>query len=107
MLKIDLTLLKKLIAELESELKASETIPTDSSLNLSEASLEPLEHDRLIHLGKAAGLCMSVAQEGTLLMYDIQKVSAGALVAPKSSTKEDADFGLSNFLKIYKSGGQN
>jgi hypothetical protein len=29
------------------------------------------------------------------------------LVAPKSSTKEDADFGLSNFLKIYKSGGQN
>lgn len=58
--KIDLSLLNRLVAELNTSLKASETIPA------SEGNLETI-----MELSRAAGILGILVQEGSLLIKDV------------------------------------
>lgn len=77
--KIDLTVLKRLVSELESELTAAEGIKTDVNADRVEW---------LITLNKATGLAAGVLTEAGLLMGDIQQLLSGA---PSAGTP-DKDF---------------
>jgi len=65
--KIELTLLKKLVGELETALTATQELPLD-------------EKDQVFHfiteLSKATGLASGIAQEATALIKDMYQVSA-------------------------------
>ena len=60
--KADLTLLKRLMAELESSLDTANGINTDVESDLNEYVVE---------LSKAAGLCAGIMQEASMLVIDI------------------------------------
>lgn len=61
--KIDLTLLKKFVAELENSLVVADGI------RVAEGD----QQDYLVELAKASGLSFSLSQEATMLVGDIQK----------------------------------
>jgi len=67
--KIDLTLLKKLVSELEIAVSATQDLPTDKKEEV---------HHFITELSKALGLAASVAQEASLLTKDMYRVSAMA-----------------------------
>lgn len=77
--KVDLTVLKRLVAELESILSAAEGIKTDVNGDKVEYVVE---------MNKATGICAGILTESGLLMGDIQQMIAG-LSAPSMSK---ADF---------------
>ncbi|MCZ2224404.1 MAG: hypothetical protein LC122_12345 [Chitinophagales bacterium] len=58
---IDLTLLKKLVAELESQLSLADSCK---------------DNDKVIQYSKALGLCVGINSESSLLMQDIMHLSA-------------------------------
>lgn len=62
--KIDLSLLKKFVSELENSLTAAEAV---------RLSTEGNPHEYLVELSKAGGLAVSVSQEVTMLLGDVQK----------------------------------
>lgn len=68
--KVDLTLLKKLVAELEAMLVASETIDTKTN-----------KHEHVIELSKAAGVAAGVMSEAAALIGDIQYIATGTPAA--------------------------
>jgi hypothetical protein len=93
-LKVDLTLLKKLVAELETSLAASESI---------RGSKDPSLNDFVVECSKAAGLAAGVMQESSMLILDIQSlVRASQSPAPKGG----GDF-LDKLLGGMKPGGGN
>lgn len=98
-MKIDITYLKRLVIELETELRATETI-TDTTLT-PEARIA-LEQTRLIALNKATGICMGIYQESTMLTYDIQKAVAATFTSPPPAKGDVAENTLSSFLKTFK-----
>lgn len=84
--KVDLTLLKKLVAELERTLTVVDTIraavPTtpdifadlDTSVSVSGDTAKSHTHDYIIELSKSSGLAACVMQEAGLLVGDIQSL---------------------------------
>jgi hypothetical protein len=72
--KVDLTILKRLVAELESTLNTAEGIQTDVAPDKAEYSVE---------VNKATGLAAGVMMESALLMGEIQALLQG-LSAPSS-----------------------
>jgi hypothetical protein len=77
--KVDLTVLKRLVAELEAILATAEGIKTDVSGDKVEYMVE---------MNKATGICAGILTESGLLMGDIQSLIQG-LSAPGVSK---ADF---------------
>jgi len=76
--KVDLTILKRLVSELESELTTADGIKTDVHADKIEW---------VVSLNKATGLAAGILTEAGLLMGDIQHLVAG----PSSGTS-DKDF---------------
>lgn len=76
--KVDLTVLKRLVAELESILNAADGISTDVSGDKVEYVVE---------LSKATGLCAGVITETGLLMGDIHSL-IGSVSAPNMSKSD-------------------
>lgn len=70
--KIDLTLLKRLVAELETSLSTAEGIKTDVNADKIEWQVE---------LNKATGIAAGVMTEAGLLMGDIQATLQGGASA--------------------------
>jgi len=89
--KIDLTVLKRLVSELESELTTAEGIKTDVNADQVEW---------LITLNKATGLAAGVLTEAGLLMGDIQLLLSG----PSAGGASDKDF-LNKLLGGFKGPG--
>lgn len=75
--KVDLTVIKRLLAELESTLATAEGINTDVNADKVEYVVE---------MNKATGLAAGVMTEAGLLMGDLQHLIQGA---GSSSTKAD------------------
>lgn len=75
--KVDLTLLKRMVAELESSLTTAESIKTDVNADKVEWVVE---------MNKATGLAAGVMTEAGLLMGDIQQIIQGV---PGSASKQD------------------
>ena len=69
--KVDLTLVKKLVSELESSLAAAEGIKTAKG----DVS------DYIVELSKSAGLAAGIMQEASMLVMDVQ-AQALAVQAP-------------------------
>jgi len=90
--KVDLTIVKRLLAELESTLATAEGINTD-------VNADKVEY--LVEMNKATGLAAGVMTEAALLMADLQQLIQGA---GASSTK--ADF-LEKLLSGLKGPGSN
>lgn len=93
--RVDLTLLKRLVAELESALTASESLKDDSSKENKEAT-----NDYVVEMSKCAGLAAGVMAESTLLVGDIQ--TAIQLAQGPGSSKSDP---LTKLLGSLKGGG--
>lgn len=64
-MKVDLTLLKKLVAELETQVEEANTKKAAGGDN----------HTYLIDLAKAAGISMSVSTEATALITDMARIA--------------------------------
>lgn len=64
--KIELTLLKKLVSDLEASLTAAQELPTEK---LEEA------HEFISAMSKTSGLAAGVAQEASALVKDCYQVS--------------------------------
>lgn len=90
--KVDLTVLKKLVGELESTLNTAYAIASAAN---------PDNAERVVELSKAAGLCAGIMQESSLLVLDIHAVVRG--------TQPPVDEGdlLSKILGSIKPGSQN
>lgn len=76
--KVDLTILKRLVAELESTLSAADGIATDVAPDKAEYAVE---------VNKATGLAAGVMMESALLMGEIQALLQG-LGTPVSSKSD-------------------
>jgi hypothetical protein len=74
--KIDLTLLKRLVSELETLVTKAEVMSADVKSDKNEWILE---------LSKATGVAAGVLTEAGLLMSDIQHAIAGSPADPASS----------------------
>lgn len=91
--KIDLTILKRMVAELEASVNTAEAIRTDVKADKVEWVVE---------LHKATGLAAGVLTEAGLLMGDIQHLVQGG---PATSNKQDL---LEKILGGFKGpGGTN
>ena len=89
--KVDLTLLKRLMAELENSLATANGINTDVESDLNEYVIE---------LSKATGLCTGIMQEASMLVLDISSLVHTS--QPPSGSK-GADF-LDKILGPLKGG---
>lgn len=65
--KLDLTLLKKLVAELETSANHAQELPTGDTDQV---------HAFIIELAKTSGLAANVAQEASALVKDTMRLSA-------------------------------
>lgn len=84
--KVDLSLLKRLVGELDSMIAAAEGMSTDVKADKNEWVLE---------LSKATGVAAGIMTEAGLLMGDIQHLIAGSPAgAPKSDLLEKLFGGL-------------
>lgn len=76
--KVDLSVLKRLVSELEAELATADGIKTDVNADKIE---------RIVSLNKATGLAAGILTEAGLLMGDIQQLVAGG--PPPGGDKQD------------------
>jgi hypothetical protein len=84
--KVDLTLLKRLVSELDAMLATADGMSTDVKADKNEWVLE---------LSKATGVAAGILTEAGLLMGDIQHLMAGtAAGAPKGDLLEKLMAGL-------------
>ena len=85
--KVDLTLLKRLVSELDAMLATADGMSTDVKADKNEWILE---------LSKATGVAAGIMSEAALLTGDIQHLMAGttAAGAPKSDLLEKLMAGL-------------
>jgi len=89
--KIDLTLLKKLVGELEATLATADGIKAEKT--------EENVSDYVVEMSKCAGLAAGVAEEATLLIADVrQAIRYNTSPAPKDDT-------LSSILGVLKGSG--
>lgn len=77
--KIDLSLLKNLVSELEGMLTACETMPND---------LKADKNSWVTEMAKASGLAAAVSTEAALLMGDITHVMQGSVPGGKQDFLE-------------------
>lgn len=96
--KVDLTLLKRLVSELESSLSSADEVK-ELKTDKTAASI----NDSVVELSKAMGLTSGIMQEATLLMMDIQSVIRSQTAAPVMS-KNDL---LDKILGPLKGNGTN
>jgi len=92
--KVDLTLIKKLVNELEMAMETAD--------NSKESGTTKHPHERIVDLSKAAGIATSMAMECSYLSLDIQALIKDIQMTPGS--KDDVSKLLSNLLKP---GGSN
>ena len=87
-LKVDLTLLKRLVSELEASLASADVV--------KEAALN--SNDYVVEVSKAAGLASGLVVEATMLIGDIQYLikSAG------SPSKDDS---MKDLMSLFKGTG--
>lgn len=90
--KVDISLLKRLVAELESSLSVMESIQTDVNTDNNEFVVEA---------SKAGGLAAGIMQEATVVLVKIHTVIDGTQNAPATQ-----DF-LSKILGPLKPGSSN
>lgn len=91
--KIDLTILKRMVAELEASVNTAEAIRTDVKADKVEW---------IVELNKATGLAAGVLTEAGLLMGDLQHMVQGG---PSGGSKQDL---LEKILGGFKGpGGTN
>lgn len=76
--KIDLTLLKKLVGELESSLGTADGIK----------AVEGDITEYIVEMAKAAGLCAGVMQEAAMLVADVQS-NVMAVQSPSPNKSSD------------------
>ncbi len=88
--KVDLTLLKRLVAELEATLNTAEGIQTDVASDKIEF---------IVEANKATGLAAGIMMEAGLLMNDIQTLMQGT-----GTSASKADF-LEKLLGSLKGPG--
>jgi len=91
--KVDLTLLKKLVGELESSLGTAEGIKADKQ-DTSDL------HDYVIEMSKCAGLAAGIMTEATMLIGDI-----GAVVRQSQGPSPSDKDPLSKILGAIKGNG--
>lgn len=77
--QVDLTLLKRLVAELESSLNTVESIRTDVKADKVEMNVEA---------SKAVGLSSGIMQEAGMLILDIHALLEGQIPKAKSDILE-------------------
>lgn len=90
--KADLTLLKRLMSELENSLGTANSMSTDIDADLNEYVIE---------LSKAAGLCSGIMQEASMLILDISQQVRHSQ-SPANSKSIDL---LEKILSPLKGGG--
>ena len=95
-LKVDLTLLKQLVSELETTMAAADLMPADTAT---------ATNDYVIEVSKAIGLASGVVLEASMLVSDIQVIIKKA--SSPSPSKEDGLKGLLDMLKGSKIDGTN
>lgn len=83
--KVDLTVVKRLLAELESTLATAEGINTD-------VNADKIEY--VVEMNKATGLAAGLMTEAGLLMADIQQLIQGAGAPSKADFLEKLLSGL-------------
>lgn len=91
-MKVDITYLKRLISELEKLSEEAEKLKSEE-INISQ-------HEYLIALNKAAGICLGVTTEAGALVGDIQKLIVQAF-KPKEDNYNSL---LDTYLKPIKVG---
>jgi hypothetical protein len=97
--KLNFTLLKKLVTELEVASDLAEKVREGKKLYESEADY----NNFVVEVSKVAGLCTSVSTEALALVKDCQQLLKFALM-PERSTN---DFGLADLLSGYMPSGDN
>ena len=65
--KVNLELLKKLVAELENHLNISD------ALNKAAPELDANQHEYIIEMSRAAGVASGIVSESTMLIGDIHR----------------------------------
>lgn len=91
--KVNLTLLKKLVGELEASLTTAESIKSSVNSDVNEY---------IIEMSKAAGLCAGVMSEAGMLVGDVQTMVMS--VQNPASAKSDL---LDKILGPLKGSGTN
>jgi len=94
--KVDLTLLKKFVGELENSLSTADGIKT------SEGDIS----EYIVELSKAAGLCAGIMQEAAMLVADVQ-AQVMAVQSPAPAAKADIFEKLLGSLKGPGNGGNS
>lgn len=94
--KIDLTLLKKFVGELEASLTTADGIKT------AEGDIT----EYIVELSKAAGLCAGIMQEAGMLVADVQQ-HVMAVQSPAPAAKGDIFEKLLGSLKGPGNGGNS
>jgi hypothetical protein len=89
--KVDLELVKKLVAELENSLTLAENIPTTTKEGM---------RNYIVEMQKSAGLAAGVMSEAALLVLDIKTLTTSIQGASPKSTAA-----LDKFLGALKGGG--
>lgn len=90
---IDLTLLKRLVGELETSLQVAEGIKTSVDVDVAEY---------IVEMSKAAGLCAGVMSEAGMLIGDLQQATLSV-----QSPSADKTALLDKILGPLKGGGTN
>ena len=91
---IDLSLLKRLVSELEAAVRSAEDF---------RALAEEDKTSYIIEMSKAAGLCAGVMQESGLLIGDLQH----ATISAQNGAVPSKAFDLEKILGPLKGGGTN
>lgn len=96
MANVDLRILKKLVAELESTLAVADLIAEKGNADKS---------DHVVELSKASGLCTGLMQEASLLVLDIHAIVRTTQIP--SDKGNDLISSLLGAIKGPGSGSQN
>jgi hypothetical protein len=80
--KVNLTLLKRLVSELEASIATAETIKTSAETS------DGTNNEYIVEMSKAAGLAAGVMSESSMLIMDIQSLVTKAQ-APVPGGKSD------------------
>jgi hypothetical protein len=91
-IKIDLSLLKQLVGELENALTTAESIKSDDAASNHN-------NDYIVEMAKSAGLCAGIAEESAMLVMDIRSVVRASQMP---TSKGDP---LEKLLGVLKGGG--
>lgn len=91
--KINLTLLKKFVGELETSLTTAESIKSSANSDVNEY---------IIEMSKAAGLCAGVMSEAGMLVGDVQTM----VMMAQNPTSAKSDL-LDKILAPLKGSGTN